>query len=146
MTRHALRTLVKRGDAGALRLLGYRGDIEVAAGLEIKRRVVKIGEVLEFTCEVTTPEPENVLVDYVLYFHRPNSPKGGEGRKVFKLKQGRTAAGKPYEMHKKHALKGNASTFTLHPGAHRIELQVNGRVVAKAGFELVGGERPPHPP
>ncbi len=149
MTRHALRSLVKRGDKAALRLLGYRDDIAVTAGLKIKRAAVEIGGVLDFTCEVVTPEAENVLVDYVLYFHRPNGPNGPngrEGRKVFKLKQGRTEAGKPFEMRKKHALKGNASTFTLHPGAHRIELQVNGRIVAQAAFELLGGERRPHPP
>ena len=134
ITRHALRTLVKQGHSGALKLLGYRNDLEITARLELSQKSVKIGEVLEFTCAITTPKPENVLVDYILHFHRPS---GREGRKVFKLKQGKTNAGKPLGMNKKHPLKGNASTFTLHAGTHRVELQVNGRVVAEAAFDLI---------
>jgi hypothetical protein len=46
-------------------------------------------------------------------------------------------AGKPLVLKKAHKLKGNASTFTLHPGPHRVELQVNGRIIAETGFELI---------
>ncbi len=33
-------------------------------------------------------------------------------------------------------LKGDATTYRLHPGRHRIELQVNGLVRAEAAFDL----------
>ncbi len=133
LTRHALRTLVKTGDPQALRLLGYRDDIEVKAHIVIKPGPVRIGEILEFTANVETQEPANLLVDYVLHFHRPGRRAG---RKVFKLKQGRSQAGKPMAFLKKHMLKGNATTFTLHPGPHQIELQVNGQCVAAVAFDL----------
>ncbi|MEO3413868.1 hypothetical protein AAFO92_04315 [Roseovarius sp. CAU 1744] len=133
MTRHALRTLVKNGHPDALRMLGYRDDLEMIAGITIMPGPVRIGDAVEFTGSVQTQEPANVLIDYVLHLHRPT---GRAGRKVFKLKQGRTQAGRPLALRKKHLLKGNATTFTLHPGPHRIELQVNGRIVAEATFDL----------
>ena len=133
ITRHALRTLIKKGDPGALRLLGYRGDVDVSATLTLKQTPVRIGEALEFDVALQAAAPLPVLVDYVLHFHRPN---GRPGRKVFKLKTGSIEAGKPLVMSKRHVLKGNATTFTLHPGPHRIEIQVNGRICAEAKFDL----------
>ncbi len=40
-------------------------------------------------------------------------------------------------LSKKHKLKGDATTFKLVPGAHRLEIQVNGRVRASVDFELL---------
>ena len=74
-----------------------------------------------------------VLVDYRLRFARP---QGKSAEKVFKLKTGKITADKPLTLSKNHRLKGDATTFTLHPGAHPIILQVNGRDVATAKFEL----------
>ena len=130
MTRHALRTLIKDGHPGALALLGYRPDAAVEVDLRLAEGPVRIGAALEFTCGVNSAKPEPVLVDYILHFHRPN---GKTGRKVFKLKQGKT----PMTVTKAHKLKGNATTFQLHEGPHRIEVQVNGRVVAEADFDLI---------
>ena len=36
----------------------------------------------------------------------------------------------------RHKLKGDATTFRLFPGAHLLEIQVNGVVRAEVGFEL----------
>ncbi len=133
MTRHALRTLVKDGHGGALALLGYHPNLDVDANLTLGATSVRIGDALAITCTLLTQAPRKVLVDYVLHFHRPS---GRPGRKVFKLKQGQTKAREPLTLKKSHPLKGNATTFTLHPGPHRIELQVNGRIVAEADFDL----------
>lgn len=134
MTRHALRTLVKEGHTSALALLGYNPNVKVDTTVALASDTVRIGEALEFTCTLLTTAAENVIVDYVLHFHRPN---GRTGRKVFKLKQAQTKAKQPLVLRKSHRLKGNATTFTLHPGPHRIALQINGRVRAEASFELL---------
>ena len=34
-------------------------------------------------------------------------------------------------------LKGNATTFSLAPGAHRVAVQINGQIRAEATFELL---------
>ncbi|MEL6377202.1 MAG: hypothetical protein AAFQ04_08405 [Pseudomonadota bacterium] len=133
MTSHALRTLIKQGHSGALQRLGYRNDINVDAKLDIVSQPVTIGKTLEFKASLSAPEDLPVLVDYILHFHRPS---GKPGRKVFKLKQSNVKAGQKLQLEKVHKLKGNATTFKLHPGPHRIDLQVNGVVVAGEDFEL----------
>ncbi len=133
ITRHALRTAVKQGHPGALGLMGYRADLRVTAEIALRDVRPRIGGALEMTVTLQTSEPAPVLVDYVLTFHRPGQKAG---RKVFKLKQARTRAGAPLVLQKAHRLKGDATTFRLHPGPHRVEVQVNGRVVAGADFDL----------
>ncbi len=131
MTRHALRTAVKRGERGALDLLGYKAGT-VDAKLSIPKQV-KIGDALPIEVELISPDALPVMVDYRLLFHRPTKP----AEKVFKLKTGALKSKQPQVFAKAHKLKGNASTFTLHPGPHQITIQVNGNDVAEAAFELV---------
>ncbi len=134
MTRHALRTLVKKGHGGALNLLGYRADADVDATLTLSQAQYRIGEVLEINCALTAPTALPVIVDYRMIFARPH---GKTAEKVFKLKVGQIAKGKALSLTKKHRLKGDATTFTLYPGAHQVVLQVNGVDVARAEFDLV---------
>ncbi|MDW4496867.1 hypothetical protein R5H30_02655 [Sulfitobacter sp. D35] len=133
MARHALRTLVKQGDAAALAHLGYSTEAPVEARLEIATPSPNIGDVLAFTCHLSAPDRLPVLVDYRISFARPG---GKRAEKVFKLKQAELAPGEPLSISKKHRLKGDATTFTLHPGRHDLTLQVNGVDRATATFEL----------
>ena len=133
MTRHALRTLVKQGHAGALEMLGYRGDVPVSARLEVGQNSYRIGERLELACTLEAAQDLPVMVDYRMVFARA---QGKTAEKVFKLKVAKITGGAPLTLKKAHPLKGDASTFTLHPGAHRVILQVNGVDVAAADFDL----------
>ncbi|MEP1766449.1 MAG: hypothetical protein ABJJ53_07385 [Sulfitobacter sp.] len=133
MTRHALRTLIKQGHAGAMTALGYSADAPVRAKLSLGSDKVTIGDALQIDLELNSPELAPVLVDYRLAFARPN---GKQVEKVFKLKVGQVKAGVPLKLSKTHKLKGDTTTFTLYEGAHRITVQVNGRDVAEAEFEL----------
>ena len=133
MTRHALRTLVKDGHAGALAHLGYRGDVAVEATLDLGAETFAIGEVLPVSCTLACAQDLPVIVDYRIVFARPGEKTA---EKVFKLKVAEVKAGKPLALVKKHRLKGDATTFTLHPGRHAVVLQVNGRDVARAAFDL----------
>lgn len=141
ITRHALRTAVKRGEPGALSLLGYAHDREISVSLSLTPDPVAIGDAVEVSVTLEATEDLPVLVDYRLRFHRPNL-RGGE--KVFKLKTARLRAGVPVTLSKRHKLKGGASTFTLHPGPHRVVVQVNGQDRAEGRFEVmaaaVGGD------
>lgn len=133
ITSHALRGLVKAGHPRAMTMLGYDPEAEVSARVELKADAVRIGEALEFVCHLEAPKDLPVLVDYRLHFQRPG---GKVSAKVFKLKQAKLGR-KGLSLTKRHALKGNASTFTLVPGQHRIELMVNGRVRDEVVFELL---------
>ncbi|WP_425098255.1 hypothetical protein [Tropicibacter sp. S64] len=131
ITRHALRTAVKRGERPALDLLGYRAGA-VTALLEITTPDPRIGTDLCFALSLQSDTALPVLVDYRLRFHRPN----GTAEKVFKLTSANLTAGVPLTLTKRHHLKGDATTFRLHPGPHAVIVQVNGQDAAEAAFTL----------
>ncbi len=132
ITAHALRGLVKSGHGGAMALLGYDPD----APLEVDVAVIgdaRIGGVLEFAVSVSGPDDQPVLIDYVVHFQRPG---GKISPKVHKLKQANLSDGH-LRLSKRHKLKGDATTFRLVPGPHRLEIQVNGKVRSGVPFELL---------
>ena len=135
MTRHALRGLVKAGNARALKMLGYDPDVAVQVQLSLAPGPVRIGDFLAFDCILLAPVKTPALVDYVVFFHRPG---GKVSRKVFKLKQLVAPADQPVTLTKRHRMKGDATTFKLVPGPHRLDIQVNGVVRASGGFDLTG--------
>ncbi|MEQ9693619.1 hypothetical protein [Shimia sp. SDUM112013] len=137
MTRHALRTLIKQGDRGAMEMLGYVPEAPLhVADFDLVDPSPRIGDRLCLSVRLETQSKQDVpvLVDYVIRFHRPD---GKAGRKVFKLKQATVPAEGHLTLAKKHPLKGNATTFTLHPGPHVVELQVNGVKRTEIGFDLL---------
>ncbi|SFU05029.1 hypothetical protein [Sedimentitalea nanhaiensis] len=133
MTRHALRGLIKAGDPRAMVMLGYDPD----AGIDVDEfrlpRKIAIGEVLTVSARLRATQDCGALVDYILWRRKAN---GGLTAKVFKLKQVQLRVGQTVELTKSHRLRGDATTFRLYPGAHKVELQVNGRVRAEAWFDL----------
>ncbi|MBS0122866.1 hypothetical protein [Thetidibacter halocola] len=132
ITRHALRTAIERGEPDALALLGYRTDGTLRARL-ILPGSVRIGEALPVVAEIGADADLPVLADYRLRFHRPT----GAAEKVFKLGKGQVGPGAALRLEKAHRLKGDATTFRLHPGPHAVILQVNGQDVAEASFRLL---------
>ncbi|MEL6620258.1 MAG: DNA alkylation repair protein [Pseudomonadota bacterium] len=134
MRRHALRTLVKQGHAGAMAMLGYRRDADVSVGVSVMPDPVRLGEAIEITVTLAAPKTAPVLVDYRIRFARPG---GRSGEKVFKLKVAKVLAGRPLVLKKRHVLKANATTFELHPGVHGLTVQVNGMDRAETSFEIV---------
>ncbi|OWU83919.1 hypothetical protein ATO6_16015 [Oceanicola sp. 22II-s10i] len=133
MTGHALRGMVKAGDARALGMLGFDPEASVEVMLKIATPEVAIGEALEFSVTLSAPRALPVLVDWVLDFPEGTGRRGG---KVFKLKQARLSAGHPLVMTKRHVMKGDATTFRLTPGVHRLSVQVNGTIRASGEFAL----------
>ncbi|SHJ67035.1 3-methyladenine DNA glycosylase AlkC [Shimia gijangensis] len=134
MTRHALRTLVKQGHAGALALLGFHADAPVRlSDLSLANQRVGIGDALEVSVSLEADADTPVIVDYLIRFHRPN---GREGQKVFKLKQTVVSKKTPLHLTKRHVLKGDATTFRLHPGPHSLAVQVNGRPLGEVTFDV----------
>lgn len=123
--RHALRDLVKKGHPGAMSLLGYRMEAVIEADLVLPEQA-RIGEALDLSVTLTCQGDLPVLVDYAIGFIRPT----GIRRKVHKLTVTKLAAGVPLTLKKRHKLPADATTYTLHPGPHEVELIVNGRVRA----------------
>ncbi|SDW34162.1 3-methyladenine DNA glycosylase AlkC [Ruegeria halocynthiae] len=132
MTSHALRGLVKSGHPGAMKALGYDPDAEMMVEVLVNGSA-RIGDALEFEVTLSGVKDQPVLIDYIVHFQRPG---GKISPKVHKLKQAELADGR-LSVTKRHKLKGNATTFKLVPGPHRLEVQVNGRVRTGVEFELL---------
>jgi 3-methyladenine DNA glycosylase AlkC len=132
ITRHALRTAVKRGERGALDLLGYAAKPVRARLVGLPARL-RIGDVLPLQVEIEAETRLPVMVDYRLRFARP----GGAAEKVFKLRTGVLSPGGVLRLEKRHPLKAEASTYRLHPGRHGVTVMVNGQDVAEGQFDLL---------
>jgi 3-methyladenine DNA glycosylase AlkC len=136
--RHGLRTLVKKGHPGALRVLGFDHAVRIAVErLTIEPREARIGERVEVSALLRSEEdtPCRVVVDLVVHYVRAG---GRSSPKVFKWKVVDLEPGETVDLRRRLAL-ADMSTRTHHPGRHRVALQAAGVVVAEAAFDLVDG-------
>ncbi len=134
MTRHALRTLVKKGDSAALTLLGYHAQPDISVSDFNFAPTVRIGDTGAISLSITSHGDENLMVDYVVHFVKAN---GSTAPKVFKLKKLALKKGQTVAIQKNHRFQKEASTFTHYAGAHRITLQINGQSFGDVDFALV---------
>jgi 3-methyladenine DNA glycosylase AlkC len=121
---HALRSLIKGGDRGALATMGFAGAPKVAIEAAEVPKVVRLGATLRFSFDVVSRsrQAQELLVDYAVHFVKAN----GETRpKVFKL---RKLALRPGERVRLDARVSFAAltTRTHRPGRHVIEAVING--------------------
>lgn len=133
--RHSLRSLVKQGHPKTLHLLGFSSKPNIkVSGIKTKNNKVKIGEAFEFEFVIEAFKNEKLMVDYIMYFQN----KAGEmkNKKVYKIKQFHISKGESQSVIKNHPLR-RMTTRTLYPGLHKIEIQVNGNIMASAEFKLV---------
>lgn len=134
--KHALRTLVKKGNHGALEISGAEGKPEVDVALKTPlATAVVMGDKLHFAFAITSTRevPQNLLVDYAVHFVKAN---GSKRPKVFKL---RRIVLRPRE----HAvLNGtvsfaNMTTRRHYPGRHSIDILINGVVFPLGAFDVL---------
>lgn len=134
ITRHALRTLIKKGDPRAMALIGYDDEPDVAAELSVLTPTVRAGQALEFTVKITANSDQRLLVDYIVDFV---AARGATRSKVFKLREVNMSAGETIAVGKRHPLRSDATTYRLHPGPHGVVVVANGREIASDRFEVV---------
>ena len=75
-------------------------------------------------------------MDYRVHYLGP----GGRSRspKVFKLTRRRLEPGTPVTITRRHRF-APASIRSIHPGLHRIDVQVNGRVLGSTAVQIDPG-------
>jgi 3-methyladenine DNA glycosylase AlkC len=135
VVRHGLRTLVKHGDPTALALLGFDTDARVGLDrLTITPARVPIGE--DITIELTlssADQPVRAAIDYVVHHAGARGPRQP---KVFKLTTRTIQPWRSETIARRHRFR-EVSVRRLYPGAHRIDIQVNGRILGGADVELL---------
>ena len=124
IVRHATRTLIKKGHAGAMALWGMSPEPKVSVVDLQWTPVVAMGEALEFSFDLVAEEAAEVIIDYVVAFQ--GRAGGLTGRKVFKLKRLSLSAGERARVTKRHPMRAGMTTRQLHPGPHEVRLQING--------------------
>ncbi|NKC15055.1 MAG: DNA alkylation repair protein [Gammaproteobacteria bacterium] len=132
--KNALRTLIKDGDSQALSVVGFGPPKQIKAELAATPAVVKIGgkTTLNATISTTARQRQQLIVDYAVHYVRKN---GTASPKVFKWTTLELPARGQVELGKAHSLKVT-TVRALYPGAHRVELQINGQRCAQTSFEL----------
>jgi 3-methyladenine DNA glycosylase AlkC len=135
IARHALRTLVKQGHAGALGLLGAGepARLQVRAFRAEPARL-RLGGTLTLGADLvsTARERQRLVLDYAIRYVKAGSRTH---RKVFKWKEAALEPGAALALRKRQVIR-DFSTRRHHPGCHEVELQANGRVVAHTAFTL----------
>jgi 3-methyladenine DNA glycosylase AlkC len=134
LLKHASRTLIKRGDAQVLALWGAGAALRGSAALALAPARIRLGEhvTLSATLASRARTPQRLLVDYAVHHVKAD---GGTSAKVFKGWSLDLAPGEVRVLVKRHAVRP-VTTRRYHAGTHRVELLVNGRVVAGGAFEL----------
>ncbi|MFG3023665.1 hypothetical protein ACGFZQ_34880 [Streptomyces sp. NPDC048254] len=138
-----MRTLVKKGEPAALELVGFHGsgeDLKVVGPL-LAETDVPLGGNLVFTARITnvSNRPVSLAVDYVVHHLKAN---GKPAPKVFKLAKRELAPGESADVTRSHSFRP-ITTRVYYPGAHAVQLQVNGHRFDMADFQLLKAEEPP---
>lgn len=134
LVRHALRSLIKAGDAAALRVIG-QGVAQVEKGpLTLDREAVCMGEQLgfEIVLRSTADAPQSITVDYVVHFLKAN---GALSPKVFKGSTMNLPAGGSATFRRSHRFM-EITTRKYYPGSHALSLRINGEDTQPVAFAL----------
>jgi hypothetical protein len=135
LVRHALRTLIKRGDPKALKLLGFHPVNVTVDGPVLDQAEVPFGGSLRFSVTIGNAGDQSarLAVDYAVHHRKAN---GGETPKVFKLTTRTLNPGEQFTVTKEHSLRP-ITTRRYYPGPHGVDIRVNGIASTRADFELL---------
>lgn len=134
ISRHALRSLIKQGLEGALKLMGaVKAEIELN-DLRLNKKRFKINDLILFDFEIffTSKKVQKLIVDYSIDFMKAN---GKKSKKVFKLKTLQINPGEILHLTKSHSLKP-ITTNKYYSGTHYLKIQVNGEILSEIKFSL----------
>lgn len=134
--RHALRSLIKAGNAEALKLIGVSSKVDVKMNnFKIMNPSINMGEKVEFAFELVSNSSKSqiIVLDYVVHFKKAN---GQTSPKVFKLKNLELKPKQKLSIKKAHPVK-KITTRKYYSGEQILEIQINGQIYKKAKWNLV---------
>ncbi|MGI2030964.1 DNA alkylation repair protein [Rhizobium panacihumi] len=134
--RQALRTLIKKGDARALHVLGAGHKAEVTVkSFAVTPSALKLGGTVKVSTHLvsTSEASQKLVVDYAVHYVKK---AGGTSKKVFKWKEISLDAGTDVELSISRAIR-DFTTRVHYPGRHAVELIVNGEVLTEGAFEIL---------
>ncbi len=137
LIKHALRTLLKKGDKTALQLTGIDcnnlSENFAIQSFSLQKEVVKISQDLVFNFALQNQAPnQKIRLEYVVHFLKQN---GSHSKKNFQIATKNFAKG-VFNFEKKHSFR-DLSTRKHNAGKHLISLVVNGVEIQKLQFDLI---------
>ena len=135
IVKHALRTLIKKGDPAALALAGATGKAQAHIdGFSVSPAQLRLGDRLTVSARVvsTASERQRIVADYAVHYVKKN---GAASRKVFKLKSFALEPGAVQPLYVSQLVR-DFTTRTHNAGFHKVELMLNGETMAEGGFDL----------
>lgn len=135
LVRHALRSLIKAGDAEALALMGFVPTSAIKLGpVSFVPAAPRRGEYLQISCKIINESihAQSLCVDLRIHYLRQH---GRYGIKVFKWKTLSLAAGESSVLSYRLSL-AEMTTRRHYQGRHVVSVLVNGAVFELGEFEL----------
>ena len=135
LVRHACRSLIKQGHIGALEAFGLNPPEVKLGEINIENKNVVFGDKLIFSVDLTSTckNPQNLIIDYVVYFLKSNNKQSG---KVFKWKKFILEAGETLSIKKIHSIRP-ITTRRYYAGTQALALRINGKDFGFVEFDLV---------
>ncbi len=133
--KHAVRTLIKKGNEEALMIFGFGNDARVQlSDLAIDKTDLHLGDSLQFSFGLVSEgaDPQKLVIDYAVHYAKAS---GSNSRKVFKLKEVTLLPGEQIAVSKKQLFQ-DLTTRKHYSGKHVLEILVNGKVLGSTGFNL----------
>ncbi len=140
LVEHALRSAVKRGEADALQLLGYgkKASLSIENVRFEPPRVAIGGRVsMSFGLRSKSRTPQDLLVDVAVHFVKAN---GHSAPKVFKLKRIALPPRSRVNLQTTVSMAVH-TTRKPRPGAHAVDIVVNGEAKRAGSFEVTAAHR-----
>lgn len=135
IVKRGCRSLLKQGDRRSMDIFNLTKNAKVVVkNFSIPRKTIRLNQTLEFEFVLVSKKltSQRLMIDYRIHYCKKS---GVQLPKVFKLKEVILGAGEELTFTKKQRFM-DFTTRKLYSGTHRIELIVNGVVVAKKEFEF----------
>ena len=130
--RHGSRTLLKRGNASALKFYGLTEVKGVSiADFKTDKKKIKMGDDLNFSFVMTVKKEAKLRIEYGIDFMKAN---GKTSRKIFKLSESIFEKG-IHNLSRKQSFR-DFTTRKHYPGNHAIAILINGQEKEKVEFVL----------
>lgn len=132
---HALRSLIKKGDSGALSVVGFAAAPKVRINsTTLTPPRLNIGETLRLSVTLASEslKKQDLLVDFAVHYVKAN---GATAPKVFKLSSLTLAARETATLNASVAFR-QMTTRRHYPGVHKIDLLINGVAVRLGSVAL----------
>jgi len=132
IVKHALRTLLKKGDPRALSLFGYENIKSLKINdLTLKKESIKIGSKLDFEFSFNLKSNSLLRIEYAIFYVKKN---GSLSKKVFKISENSYPKGS-LSFSKTQSFK-EMSTRKHYKGEHFLSIIINGVEKKKIGFKV----------